>query len=87
MPPICSDDLEGARCVHGKARKRRRPGTLRKTYGVGLVNRFNPGQVVATPDALAALEASGESLFDGRTTAAERSVTSELQFQVLTDDV
>jgi hypothetical protein len=28
------------------------------------VNRFNPGQVVATPGALAALEASGESLFD-----------------------
>jgi len=26
------------------------------------VNRFNPGQVVATPAALAALEASGESL-------------------------
>jgi len=26
------------------------------------VNRFNPGQVVATPGALAALEASGESL-------------------------
>jgi hypothetical protein len=25
------------------------------------VNRFNPGQVVATPSALAALEASGES--------------------------
>jgi hypothetical protein len=28
------------------------------------VNRFNPGQVVATPGALAALEASGESLFE-----------------------
>jgi hypothetical protein len=28
------------------------------------VNRFNPGQVVATPGALAALEASGESLSD-----------------------
>jgi hypothetical protein len=28
------------------------------------VNRFNPGQGVATPGALAALEASGESLFD-----------------------
>jgi hypothetical protein len=28
------------------------------------VNRFNPGQLVATPGALAALEASGESLFD-----------------------
>jgi hypothetical protein len=28
------------------------------------VSRFNPGQVVATPGALAALEASGESLFD-----------------------
>jgi hypothetical protein len=28
------------------------------------VNRFNPGKVVATPGALAALEASGESLFD-----------------------
>ena len=28
------------------------------------MNRFNPGQVVATPGALAALEASGESLFD-----------------------
>jgi len=28
------------------------------------VNRFNPGQVVTTPGALAALEASGESLFD-----------------------
>jgi hypothetical protein len=26
------------------------------------VNRFNPGQVVATPGALAVLEASGESL-------------------------
>jgi len=26
------------------------------------VNRFNPGQVVATPGGLAALEASGESL-------------------------
>ena len=26
------------------------------------MNRFNPGQVVATPGALAALEASGESL-------------------------
>jgi hypothetical protein len=26
------------------------------------VNRFNPGQLVATPGALAALEASGESL-------------------------
>ena len=28
------------------------------------MNRFNPGQVVATPGALAALEASGESLSD-----------------------
>ena len=28
------------------------------------MNGFNPGQVVATPGALAALEASGESLFD-----------------------
>ena len=28
------------------------------------MNRFNLGQVVATPGALAALEASGESLFD-----------------------
>src|SRR6266853_6313951 len=28
------------------------------------VTRFNPGQVVATPGALAALEASGESLLD-----------------------
>jgi hypothetical protein len=28
------------------------------------VNRFNPGQVVPTPGALVALEASGESLFD-----------------------
>jgi hypothetical protein len=28
------------------------------------VNKFNPGQVVATPGALVALEASGESLFD-----------------------
>ena len=28
------------------------------------MSRFNPGKVVATPGALAALEASGESLFD-----------------------
>jgi hypothetical protein len=28
------------------------------------VNRFKPGQVVETPGALAALEASGESLLD-----------------------
>ena len=28
------------------------------------MNRFNLGQVVATPGALAALEASGESFFD-----------------------
>jgi hypothetical protein len=28
------------------------------------VNRFNPGQVVATPGALAAIGVSGESLFD-----------------------
>ena len=28
------------------------------------MNKFNPGQVVATPGALAAFEASGESLFD-----------------------
>ena len=28
------------------------------------MNRFNPGQVVATPGALAAFEASGESHFD-----------------------
>ena len=28
------------------------------------MNRFNPGQMVATPGALAALEASGESFFD-----------------------
>jgi hypothetical protein len=28
------------------------------------VNRFNPCQVVATPGALAALETSGDSLFD-----------------------
>jgi hypothetical protein len=28
------------------------------------VNRLNPGKVVATPGALVALEASGESLFD-----------------------
>ena len=28
------------------------------------MNRFTPGQVVATPGALAAFEASGESLFD-----------------------
>jgi hypothetical protein len=28
------------------------------------MNRFTPGQVVATPGALAALEASGESLLD-----------------------
>ena len=28
------------------------------------MNRFNPGRVVATPGALAALEASGESLSD-----------------------
>ena len=28
------------------------------------MNRFNPGQVVATPGALAAAEASGESLLD-----------------------
>ena len=28
------------------------------------MNRFNPGQVVATPGALAAFEASGESLLD-----------------------
>jgi hypothetical protein len=29
-----------------------------------MTRRFNPGQLVATPGALAALEASGESLFD-----------------------
>ena len=28
------------------------------------MNRFNPGQVVATPGALAAIGVSGESLFD-----------------------
>ena len=28
------------------------------------MSRFNPGKAVATPGALAALEASGESLFD-----------------------
>jgi hypothetical protein len=28
------------------------------------VSRFNPGKAVATPGALAAFEASGESLFD-----------------------
>src|SRR5450759_977728 len=66
MPPFRSDDMEGARCVHVKTRERCRPGPLRKAPGVGRgqVNRFNPGQVVATPGALAALEASGESLSD-----------------------
>jgi hypothetical protein len=46
--------MGGAQCVHGEARKRDCPGRQ--------VNRFNPSQVVAMPGALAALEASGESL-------------------------
>jgi len=64
MPPLRSDDMEGARRVHGETRECRCPGALRGAYdlGRGQVNRFNPGQVVATPGALAALEASGESL-------------------------
>jgi hypothetical protein len=62
MPPLRSDDVEGARRLYGEARERRCPGTLRKAYGVGRrqVNRFNPGQVVATPGALAALEKAGQ---------------------------
>jgi hypothetical protein len=66
MPPLRGDDVEGARCPSGEAGERRRPGTIRSAYGVGRnqANRFNPGQVVATPGALAALEASGESFFD-----------------------
>jgi hypothetical protein len=62
MPPLRSDDVEGARCVHGETRERSRPGTLRKAYGVryGVKPLFTLGQVVATPGALAALEKAGQ---------------------------
>src|SRR5260370_6202869 len=64
MPPIRSDDVEGARCAHGEARKRGCAGTLRKAFGVrqddGVKPLFTLGQVVATPGALAALEKAGQ---------------------------
>jgi mRNA degradation ribonuclease J1/J2 len=64
MPPFRRDDVEGARRFHGEARERRCTGALRKAYGVSRdqVNRFNPGQVVATPGALAAIGVSGDDL-------------------------
>jgi hypothetical protein len=64
MPPLRINDVEGARCLHGEARERGCPRTIRKAPGFGPVNRFNPGKVMATPGAFAAFEASGESLFD-----------------------
>src|SRR5258708_3833334 len=64
MPPLRSDDMEGARCVHGEARERRCPGALRKALGVsfGLKSLFTLGRVVATPGALAAIGVSGDDL-------------------------
>jgi len=62
MPPLRSDDVEGARCLHGEAGERRRPGTLRNALGVshGLKSLFTLGQIVATPGALAAFEKAGQ---------------------------
>jgi len=62
MPPFRRDDLEGARCVHGEARERRRPGTIRETLGVRYCVKplFTLGQVVATPGPLAAIEKAGQ---------------------------
>src|ERR1019366_7006321 len=64
MPPLRRHDVEGARCLHGEARERRRPGTLRSAYGVGRIQGVKPlftlGHVVATPGALAALEKAGQ---------------------------
>jgi|SRR5579872_143958 len=64
MPPLRSDDVEGARCLHGEAGERRRPRTLRSAYGGGPIQGVKPlftlGQVVATTGALAALEKAGQ---------------------------
>jgi hypothetical protein len=62
MPPLRSDDVEGARYVHGEARERHRPGTLRKAFGVryGVKPLFTLGQLVATPGALATMEKAGQ---------------------------
>ena len=66
MAPLRSNDVEGARRVHGEARERRCQGTLRKTFGVGRIQGVKPlftlGQLVATPGALAAIGVSGDDL-------------------------
>ena len=64
MPPIRSDDVEGARCVYGEARKRGCARTIRKALGFrcGVKPLFTLGQVVATPGALAAIGVSGDNL-------------------------
>ena len=64
MPPLRSDDMEGARYLHGEARELRCSGTLRKALGVryGVKPLFTLGRVVATPGALAAIGVSGDDL-------------------------
>jgi len=64
MPPLRSDDVEGARCVHGENLERSRPGTIRKALSVryGVKPLFTLGRVVATPSALAAIGISGDDL-------------------------
>jgi hypothetical protein len=66
MPTVRADDVEGTRRPYGEAREQRRPGTLRRAFGVrqiqeqGVKPLFPLGQVVATPGALAAIEKSGQ---------------------------
>ena len=47
-----------------QGRPRRREGRLGRAHCEERMNLFTSGQVVATPGALAAAEASGESLLD-----------------------